>query len=60
MTNIERLKSLSAEEFAKWLCHELQTSDLTLDEIDEVLDEYKDSAPPDYESMMAWLNAPTK
>ena len=53
MTNIERLKSLSDEDFAKWLCHEKQSNNLTMAEIADVLDEYKNSTPPDFKS--CWL-----
>lgn len=55
VTNFYRLQNLSEEEFAKFLCHVAQSSKLIMDEIDDVLEKYKSSEPPDYACMLAWL-----
>ena len=58
-TNLQRLKNFSEEELAIFLCHFGKSDGLTMDDLSEVQERYKDEKPPDYESMLVWLRSPS-
>ena len=56
-TNKQRLMELSDEQFAIFLCHVIKSNSLTMDDISEILKEYENDKPADYDSMLVWLRS---